>query len=449
VPRSLHHRLSGTTANLPVIVTYGDALRATFRTRTGDHLRGEGRLINNALIHINVGYSQVVHKAREFHSGHLAKVESDGFVPESARRNVVIESYEDVISNLYEGGRGVEGEIPWRRFPLNSGPKVIKGADDGPDGNKGKHGVSFSVADHSSEQHEEENVKGFHPAPIEEAIGKSRFIKQAVVCGVDRPYNVALVVPDWVAIRIELGMPDDFISEEDLAKSDGVKEFIEGEIKRNCFKIKKIAIPAAFAFVDPFTAENGMITPEKSIRRDLVIESYEGLISDLYERGRGEKGEIRWRYFPLNSGPKVVKVMDETIAPPPNGEARQFHRGNLSESHSDGRVSTTDRPGEHYTLEDGTYVRPAPIEEAIGKSRFIKQAVVCGAGRPYNVALVVPDWVAIRIELGMPDDFISEEELANSDGVKELIGAEIKRNCYSIEKTMVPTAFTFVAPFTD
>jgi hypothetical protein len=75
---------------------------------------------------------------QRFHSGHLAKVESDGFVPESARRNVVIESYEDVISNLYEGGRGVEGEIPWRRFPLNSGPKVIKGADDGPDGNKGK-----------------------------------------------------------------------------------------------------------------------------------------------------------------------------------------------------------------------------------------------------------------------------------------------------------------------
>ncbi len=112
-------------------------------------------------------------------------------------------------------------------------------------------------------------------------------------------------------------------------------------------------------------------------------------------------------------------------------------------------MSTTDRLGEQYTLEDGTFVRPAPIEEAIGKSHFVRQVVVCGAGRPHNVALVVPDWVAIRTELGMPDEFISEEELANSDGVRELIGAEIKRNCYSIKKTLIPAAFTFVAPFTD
>ena len=168
----------------------------------------------------------------------------------------------------------------------------------------------------SEQQHEQENNgKGFfHPAHIEEAICKSRFVSQVVVVcrGSGRPYNVALVVPDWVAVRIELGMPDEFISEEDLAKSDEVRELIDSEIKRNCYNIEKTDIPAAFAFVAPFTAD-----------RDFVMESYWSAISDLYERGsRGseKKGEeIRWRYFPLGSGPKVAKGMaDKTIAPPPS-----------------------------------------------------------------------------------------------------------------------------------
>jgi hypothetical protein len=123
---------------------------------------------------------------------------------------------------------------------------------------------------------------------------------------------VALVVPDWVAIRTELGMPDEFISEEDLANSDGARELIDAEIKRNCYSIEKTAIPAAFAFVAPFT-------------EDFDIKSYASVISDLYETDCGEKGEIRWRYFPLGSGPKVARGAGEAVAPPPSdgNKARQ------------------------------------------------------------------------------------------------------------------------------
>ena len=75
---------------------------------------------------------------------HLGKLDSDGPVPESIHRDSIIESYEDVISNMYERGRqGLEGEIPWRRFPLDSGPKVIRGGDNAvapppSDGNKAR-----------------------------------------------------------------------------------------------------------------------------------------------------------------------------------------------------------------------------------------------------------------------------------------------------------------------
>ena len=67
---------------------------------------------------------------------------------------------------------------------------------------------------------------------------------------------------------------------------------------------------------------------------------------------------------------------------------------------------------EQYKLENGNYVCPTPIEEAIDMSRFISQVVVTGDNRPYNIALVVPDWTAIRHELDLPE--ASEEELVNN-----------------------------------
>ncbi len=133
------------------------------------------------------------------------------------------------------------------------------------------------------EQYKLDNGKYVCPTPIEEAIGMSRFISQVVVYGANRPHNVALVVPDWVAIRSELGMPKD-MPEEELVNSDRVKGLIGAEIKLNCYNIKKFEVPTAFAFVSPFTAANNMVTPKMSIRRHVVIASYEDVLSDLYER---------------------------------------------------------------------------------------------------------------------------------------------------------------------
>jgi hypothetical protein len=55
----------------------------------------------------------------------------------------------------------------------------------------------------------------------------------------------------------------------------------------------------------------------------------------------------------------------------------------------------------------------------------------------------VPDWIAIRSELGL-SILPSEEELVNDDKVKGLISAEIKLNCYGIKKFEIPAAFAFL-----
>jgi len=137
----------------------------------------------------------------------------------------------------------------------------------------------------------------------------------------------------------------------------------------------------------------------------------------------------------------------EVISVTPDGKSRLFHTGDLGKVDDDGFLYVTGRLKEQYKLENGKYVVPTPIEEAISMSRFIAQVVVCGANRPHNVALVVPDWAAIRPALGVADD-ADEAALVNDKRVRGLIDEEIRVHAYKLKKYEVPRAWAFVAPFT-
>lgn len=140
----------------------------------------------------------------------------------------------------------------------------------------------LSVTGRIKEQYKLENGKYVVPSPIESAIGLSRFIGQVVLCGANRPHNVALLVPEWPAIRTELGVEDD-VTDDELANDSRVKELIDNAIIDSCAKLKKFEIPKEWAFVAPFTAANNMLTPKMSIRRHKVMEAYEELISHMYD----------------------------------------------------------------------------------------------------------------------------------------------------------------------
>mmetsp|Transcript_9787 Transcript_9787/g.17291 ORF Transcript_9787/g.17291 Transcript_9787/m.17291 type:complete len:695 (+) Transcript_9787:69-2153(+) len=162
----------------------------------------------------------------------------------------------------------------------------------------------------------------------------------------------------------------------------------------------------------------------------------------------GEEGEI------CCVGPNVMRgyhnnpeATAEVITTAPDGKSRMFHTGDLGRMDAEGWVKITGRIKEQYKLENGKYVVPTPIESAIGMSRFINQVVLCGANRPHNVALLVPEFPAIRAELGI-EDSVSDEEIANDERVKELIDSEIEKSCKNIKKFEIPKDWAFVAPFT-
>jgi long-chain acyl-CoA synthetase len=74
---------------------------------------------------------------------------------------------------------------------------------------------------------------------------------------------------------------------------------------------------------------------------------------------------------------------------------RAFRTGDMGRTTKDGFVVITGRFKEQYKLENGKYVSPSPLEELLKLSGFISQAFIYGDNRPYNVALVVPDFEAV------------------------------------------------------
>ena len=101
--------------------------------------------------------------------------------------------------------------------------------------------------------------------------------------------------------------------------------------------------------------------------------------------------------------------------------------GDLGRFDKDGFLVVTGRVKELYKLQNGKYVAPAPLEEKLALSPFISQVMVHGADKPYNVAVIVPNfenakkWAADK---GVDAD---AQKLLSSPQMRELIAAELDK----------------------
>jgi long-chain acyl-CoA synthetase len=108
--------------------------------------------------------------------------------------------------------------------------------------------------------------------------------------------------------------------------------------------------------------------------------------------GDSRHGEI------LVRGPNVMQgyyglPVDTAEVLTPDGFLRTGDMGHLDEG---GYLVISGRIKEQYKLENGRYVVPTPIEEALRVSPLITNCILYGADRPYNVVLVVPDQDGFR-----------------------------------------------------
>ncbi|HVU01518.1 MAG TPA: long-chain fatty acid--CoA ligase [Polyangiaceae bacterium] len=134
----------------------------------------------------------------------------------------------------------------------------------------------------------------------------------------------------------------------------------------------------------------------------------------------GRDGEI------VVFGPNVMKGYhnrpeEQQKAFTPDGG---FRTGDLGYLDEDGFLHVTGRIKEQYKLENGKYVAPVPLEEELKLSPYVANAMIYGANRPYNVALVVLAMDAVR--KWAEAEGIRSEDLAAEPRVASLIQREIE-----------------------
>ncbi len=103
-----------------------------------------------------------------------------------------------------------------------------------------------------------------------------------------------------------------------------------------------------------------------------------------------------------------------------------YRTGDLGELDGEGCLKITDRLKNMIVLSTGKNVAPQPIESAIVASPRVSQAVVLGDGRKYVSALVVPDYDAVRRELGTE---APDEELVGDGRCRRLVEEDVEEAC--------------------
>jgi long-chain acyl-CoA synthetase len=105
-----------------------------------------------------------------------------------------------------------------------------------------------------------------------------------------------------------------------------------------------------------------------------------------------------------------------------------FHTGDVGYLDADNYLYITDRLKDLLVTAGGKKVAPQPIENELRRGRWIAEAVLLGDGRPYVVALLVPQYAALEAEAKANGWRAgSRAELLAHPSVRALIQGEVDR----------------------
>jgi long-chain acyl-CoA synthetase len=158
----------------------------------------------------------------------------------------------------------------------------------------------------------------------------------------------------------------------------------------------------------------------------------------------------------LTRGPHVMKgYWKDPVATAAAIRNGWLYTGDLGELDADGFLSITGRKKDLMVLSNGKKVVPAYLEGLLLGDECIDQVVVCGEGRNFLTALVVPHWDNVRRVLreeGVSLDHQGTEELSHHPAVCRLLqqrmGSALANvsSCEQVKKFLIlPRPFTVAA----
>ena len=126
--------------------------------------------------------------------------------------------------------------------------------------------------------------KNIYPGPIEDGFKSETTIDQLMVVGEGREYLTALIVPSMDAL-ISLAKEErlDYSKPSELLQHEAILKHFSGIFKKYSKSAAAHEKIRDFKLVEePFSVDNGMMTPTLKLKRKVITENYNELIETMY-----------------------------------------------------------------------------------------------------------------------------------------------------------------------
>jgi long-chain acyl-CoA synthetase len=130
--------------------------------------------------------------------------------------------------------------------------------------------------------------KNIYPGPLEDAFKTLAWVDQIMIVGEDRPFLTALVVPDFESLRMAVrdqGIDESDYDKEMLTELDGVRKLFDQAFrKHNRDTAAHEKIRNFHLIPEPFTVEDGSLTPTLKMKRRVIEKRYADEIDAMYAK---------------------------------------------------------------------------------------------------------------------------------------------------------------------
>ena len=124
------------------------------------------------------------------------------------------------------------------------------------------------------------------PQLIETTIGSDHYIEQILIVADSRRFVTALIVPEFEALEAYAKSQNiDHMSRNDLIAHPQIIDFIQQRVEAQSKELANFEKVIRFTLLaDPFTIDNGEITPTMKLKRRAITDNYAGTIEAMYRQ---------------------------------------------------------------------------------------------------------------------------------------------------------------------
>lgn len=126
--------------------------------------------------------------------------------------------------------------------------------------------------------------KNVYPTPVENTYLKSLKIEQMFIIGDKREYITAIIVPSRETLQETFNLPNEFFEETNpFIEDQNIVDWIKEDIKKLSNELAKFERIKHFKVKrNPFTQEEGEVTPSLKLKRKVIENKYAENINEMY-----------------------------------------------------------------------------------------------------------------------------------------------------------------------